>query len=246
MRLETRMGTLSFERSTRPTIRHRSYDEMDLSNALAVFVICCTSRAIAQTTTNQPPASSAQGATPSSAPAQSLEQEINSEVAEAGNGKASLTEVNKELSNPISTIWALSFQQNTFWLNKPERNVVNILFQPVLPVSLTSNWNLITPAGDPGLQLNSLRKQERQSSSRNRIRRYRIGGTAFAGSEVSRPVAGRRGSNFHFPDRQQFAAWSKQVANWTYWTTWIPRREVDRWVCFPSSGGRSAARARTR
>jgi hypothetical protein len=80
-----------------------------------------------------------QGATPSNAPAQSLEQEIDSDVAEAGNGKASLTEVNKELSNPISTIWALSFQQNTFWLNKPERNVVNLLFQPVLPVSLTGN-----------------------------------------------------------------------------------------------------------
>jgi hypothetical protein len=38
----------------------------------------------------------------------------------------------------------LQFQQNTFWLNKPERNVVNLLFQPVLPVSLTENWNLIT------------------------------------------------------------------------------------------------------
>jgi hypothetical protein len=111
---------------------------------VAVFLICRTSRAIAHTTANTPPALTAQGATPSNAPAPGLEQEINSEVAEAGNGKASLTEVNKELSNPISTIWALSFQQNTFWLNKPERNVVNVLFQPVLPVSLTSNWNLIT------------------------------------------------------------------------------------------------------
>src|ERR1700719_102591 len=111
---------------------------------VAVFVVCRTSRAIAQTTANQPPAPSAQGATPSNAPAQGLEQEINSEVAEAGNGKASLTEVNKELSNPISSIWALQFQQNTFWLNKPERNLVNLLFQPVLPVSLTGNWNLIT------------------------------------------------------------------------------------------------------
>jgi hypothetical protein len=111
---------------------------------VALFVLCGTSYAFAQTTANQAPLSSPQGATPSNAPAQSLEQEINSEVAEAGNGKASLTEVNKELSNPISTIWALSFQQNTFWLNKPERNVVNLLFQPVLPVSLTSNWNLIT------------------------------------------------------------------------------------------------------
>lgn len=83
-------------------------------------------------------------ASPNNATAQNLEQEINSEVAEAGNGKASLTEVNKELSNPISSIWALQFQQNTFWLNKPERNIVNLLFQPVLPVSLTDNWNLIT------------------------------------------------------------------------------------------------------
>lgn len=84
-----------------------------------------------------------QGAAPSSHET-NLEQEIDSEVASAGNGKASLTEVNKELSNPISSIWALQFQQNTFWLNKPARNVVNLLFQPVLPVSLTDNWNLIT------------------------------------------------------------------------------------------------------
>ena len=110
---------------------------------VALLVISDAARAIGQTTTNHPPTLTTQGATPSNAPAQSLEQEIDSEVAEAGNGQASLTEVNKELSNPISTIWALSFQQNTFWLNKPERNVVNLLFQPVLPVSLTDNWNLI-------------------------------------------------------------------------------------------------------
>jgi hypothetical protein len=35
----------------------------------------------------------------------------------------SLDEVNKELSNPISSIWALQLQENTYWL-KPERNVV--------------------------------------------------------------------------------------------------------------------------
>lgn len=62
----------------------------------------------------------------------------------------SLTEVNKELSNPISSIWAIAFQQNTYWLNRPERNNVNLQFQPVLPVSLTENWNLITR---PVLQL---------------------------------------------------------------------------------------------
>jgi hypothetical protein len=56
----------------------------------------------------------------------------------------SLNEVNKELSNPISSIWALQLQENTYWLNKPDRNVVNLQFQPVLPLALTDDWNLIT------------------------------------------------------------------------------------------------------
>jgi hypothetical protein len=56
----------------------------------------------------------------------------------------SLDEVNKELSNPISSIWALQLQENTYWLNKPNRNVVNLQFQPVLPLALTDDWNLIT------------------------------------------------------------------------------------------------------
>jgi hypothetical protein len=42
----------------------------------------------------------------------------------------SLTEVNKELTNPISSIWAIAFQQNTYWLNRPERNNVNLQFKP--------------------------------------------------------------------------------------------------------------------
>jgi len=56
----------------------------------------------------------------------------------------SLDEVNKQLSNPISSIWALQLQENTYWLNKPDRNVVNLQFQPVLPLALTEDWNLIT------------------------------------------------------------------------------------------------------
>lgn len=64
-------------------------------------------------------------------------------AAQTPNSK-SLDEVNKELSNPISSIWALQLQENTYWLNKPDRNVVNLQFQPVLPLALTDDWNLIT------------------------------------------------------------------------------------------------------
>ena len=61
-----------------------------------------------------------------------------------GAADESLDAVNKQLSNPISSIWAFQLQQNTYWLNKPDRNLVNLQFQPVLPLALTDDWNLIT------------------------------------------------------------------------------------------------------
>ena len=69
--------------------------------------------------------------------------QIPSAAAQTANSQ-SLDEVNKELSNPISSIWALQLQENTYWLNKPDRNVVNLQFQPVLPLALSDDWNLIT------------------------------------------------------------------------------------------------------
>jgi hypothetical protein len=65
------------------------------------------------------------------------------------DNQKSATEVNKELSNPISSIWALQIQENTFFIHpgieeKSSRNSVNVQFQPVLPVALTDDWNLIT------------------------------------------------------------------------------------------------------
>jgi hypothetical protein len=62
--------------------------------------------------------------------------------------QGSLTEVNKQLTNPVSSLWSISFQQNNYILDMgPGRNDrwnSNLNFQPVLPVALTSNWNLIT------------------------------------------------------------------------------------------------------
>lgn len=54
------------------------------------------------------------------------------------DNQKSETEVNKELSNPISSIWALQIQENTFFIHpgiedKSSRNSVNVQFQPVLP-----------------------------------------------------------------------------------------------------------------
>jgi hypothetical protein len=56
----------------------------------------------------------------------------------------SLTEVNKELTNPVGSSWSLTFKQNNYLLDNPDRWRSNLQFQPVLPVSLTNDWNLIT------------------------------------------------------------------------------------------------------
>ncbi len=55
----------------------------------------------------------------------------------------SATEVNKQLTNPVSTLWSLSMQFNNYQLVNNQWNN-NLQFQPVLPVSLTKDWNLIT------------------------------------------------------------------------------------------------------
>ncbi len=71
-------------------------------------------------------------------------------AAGAADDAASLTETSKALANPVSSLWSLSFQQNNYLLDMDEldkRDVYwqsNLVFQPVLPVALTENWNLIT------------------------------------------------------------------------------------------------------
>ena len=63
-------------------------------------------------------------------------------------GGKSLTELSKQLTNPISSLWSIAFQQNNYILDmgpgKTDRWNSNLNFQPVLPVALTKDWNLIT------------------------------------------------------------------------------------------------------
>jgi hypothetical protein len=63
--------------------------------------------------------------------------------------KDELTDINKKLTNPVSDLWSNEFQQNNYRLtfhkpNSTTRWSSNLLFQPVLPVAITADWNLIT------------------------------------------------------------------------------------------------------
>jgi hypothetical protein len=62
--------------------------------------------------------------------------------------KQDLGEVNKQLTNPVSSIWSITFQQNNYKVDpgfgQSQRWSTNLLLQPVLPVAISPDWNLIT------------------------------------------------------------------------------------------------------
>jgi hypothetical protein len=59
-----------------------------------------------------------------------------------GEGQ-SLSEINKQLSNPVTSLWSMSSQLNNYPLVNDQPNN-KMQFQPVLPVSLIEDLNLIT------------------------------------------------------------------------------------------------------
>lgn len=63
-------------------------------------------------------------------------------VTESSSGEDA-SELNRELTNPVSSLWSIANQFNNFELNNGHWNN-NWNFQPVLPLSLTKDWNLIT------------------------------------------------------------------------------------------------------
>ena len=67
-----------------------------------------------------------------------------------GSAALSASELAKEISNPVTSIWQLQFQFNNLKLESGDFSPVsgewvnNLYFQPVMPVSLTKGANLIT------------------------------------------------------------------------------------------------------
>jgi hypothetical protein len=74
------------------------------------------------------------------AAAQTTPQEAGEDEDGAG---ASATELSRKLANPVSSTWSIANQFNNFKLENGSWNY-NWNFQPMLPVSLTEDWNLLT------------------------------------------------------------------------------------------------------
>ena len=60
----------------------------------------------------------------------------------------SANELNKALSNPVSSLWSIALQQNNYLIDPGRGEDLrwnsNLNFQPVLPVGINDDWNLIT------------------------------------------------------------------------------------------------------
>jgi hypothetical protein len=62
---------------------------------------------------------------------------------EAEPHRVSSSELQRQLNNPVTSLWSLQFQFNNYRLDNGKWNY-NLLFQPVLPISLTKDLNLVT------------------------------------------------------------------------------------------------------
>ena len=82
--------------------------------------------------------------------AQSVPNEAPTETPEGSSSALSANELAKQISNPVTDLWQLQFQFNNVRLETENSNplsgkwVNNLYFQPILPVSLTKDLNLIT------------------------------------------------------------------------------------------------------
>jgi hypothetical protein len=68
-------------------------------------------------------------------------------VSESSSGEPSASELNRQLTNPVSSIWSISNQFNNFELNNGQWNN-NWNFQPVLPVEPDQRLEPDHAAGD--------------------------------------------------------------------------------------------------
>ena len=172
-----------------------------------------------------------------SLPLQGSENLTYGAVTESSDGEESASELNRKLTNPVSSIWSISNQFNNFELNNGQWNN-NWNFQPVMPVSLTKDLEPDHAAGDALLQHRPARDVPRRIRAGHRAGRSGSGGVAVA-CELGQ-LGPRSRAYRHLPDCDLGVHWPGQVAAWTHCRGRLPHEGVSSLACFPSNGGPSA------
>ena len=99
--------------------------------------------------------------------------DVSTPGSETSGGSESATELAKKLQNPVGDLISVPFQNNTnfrFGPNKGTQDILNI--QPVIPIHVTPEWNVITRTILPLIWNPSLSrpKPSRSAAARPRFR----------------------------------------------------------------------------
>ena len=158
-------------------------------------------------------------------------------AAEPDGPEESASELNRKLTNPVSSLWSISNQFNNFKLENGHWNN-NWNFQPVLPVSLTKDVNLITR---PVMPFYNIVPHGRPRP----VRAHRWAGRPGpAGAALARALGSlgpRRRTDLHLSHRDLDVHRPGQGAGRTRCGGRLPHAGNSSSACSPSSGSPSAA-----
>jgi len=130
-----------------------------------------------------------------------------------------LEEVGKQLNNPVSSIWNITTQSNMYFekgnLSSAYRGQFVFNFQPVLPIPLTSDWNLIPRPVIPFLSNPYIRGVDTATGSLDWSRTAGMGDMAFVtflSPNLPQWILGL-GPTFIFP-RPAPIIWGRASSRW--------------------------------
>ena len=140
-------------------------------------------------------------------------------AAAPAHAEMSAEELAKLAQNPVGNLISVPFQNNTNLNFGPEKGTQNILnIQPVIPISINKEWNIITRTIVPVISMPSLGPD---IDSNERHRRHGVHRVPVAGQ--ARALDLGRGSGRADPDQQQRGARQQELGAGTVGRRAAPR-----------------------
>ncbi len=131
-------------RVSKTALRHRLSIIIGMALVMTIGVLHLAGGGFAAEPAAKQAGKTPSGAAPAGKAAGPVAATVPGALSEGETQPESLTEVNKQLTNPISNVWSLTLKQSNYLLDNPHAWNSELEFEPILPVPLTRDWNLVT------------------------------------------------------------------------------------------------------